>query len=91
MGVAEASTMQHTHAQAQGNRIILQFDSLDEALRLFSPWRGAAPRAQAAAQIHKALEAVGLAVEVRVKDRAVAQLGEGEPRGALFSLLQPAA
>lgn len=82
--------MPNTRAAAHDNRIVLQFDSLDDALRLFSPWRGAGPRAQAASQIHSALAAVGLAVEVQVKGRAVALLGAGEPRGALFSLLQPA-
>lgn len=78
-------------AQAHNNQIVLQFDSLDDALRLFTPWRGAGPRMQAASQIHSALAAAGLAVEVRVKDRPVALLGLGEPSGVLFSLLQPAA
>lgn len=83
--------MPQTRAEAHDNRIILQFDTLDDALRLFTPWRGAGPRLQAASQIHSALAAVGLAVEVRVKGRAVAHLGSGEPSGVLFSLLQPAA
>ena len=78
-------------AVAHDNHIVLQFETLDDALRLFSPWRGAGPRAQAASQIHSALAAAGLAVEVQVKGRAVAQLGAGEPRGVLFTLLQPAA
>ncbi len=82
--------MPNTRAQAHDNRIVLQFDSLEDALRLFSPWRGAAPRFQAAAQINQALETVGLAVVVQVKGRAVAELGQGEPRGALLTLLQPA-
>ena len=76
---------------ADGSRIVLQFDTLDDALKLFSPWRGAAPRVEAAAKIHSALAAVGLGVEVRVKDRAVAELGNGEIRGPILSLLQPAA
>lgn len=80
-----------SRAEAHENRIVLQFDTLDDALRLFSPWRGAGPRVQAASQIHAALSAAGLAVEVRVKGRPVAELGAGEPRGVLFSLLQPAA
>lgn len=83
--------MPQIRAEAHDNRIVLQFDTLDDALRLFSPWRGAGPRFQAAAQIHSALEAVGLAVVVEVKGRAVAELGAGEPRGPLFTLLQPAA
>lgn len=84
--------MPPTQAQAEGNHIVLQFETLDDALRLFTPWRGAGPRVQAATQIHAALVAVGLAVEVRVKGRAVAELGHGEPHGPLFALLQqPAA
>lgn len=78
-------------AQAHDNQIVLHFESLDDALRLFSPWRGAGPRIQAASQIHSALAAAGLAVEVQVNGRSVAQLGLGEPSGVLFSLLQPAA
>jgi len=78
-------------AEAHGNRIVLQFDSLDDALKLFTPWKGAGPRVQAASQIHSALEAAGLVVEVRVKDRPVAHLGMGDLRGPLISLLQPAA
>ncbi|MGC8760785.1 MAG: hypothetical protein ACP5VC_12565 [Bryobacteraceae bacterium] len=69
------------------NRIILHFDTLEDALRLFSPWRGAAPRAQAAQQIHHALSSVGLLLEVRIQGRPVAELGSVAPHGPLFSLL----
>ncbi len=82
--------MSSPSAEAQGNRIVLQFESLDDALKLFSPWKGAGPRVQAASQIHQALEAAGLTVELRVKGRPVAQLGTCELRGPLLALLQPA-
>ncbi|MGQ9918556.1 MAG: hypothetical protein ACUVS7_14155 [Bryobacteraceae bacterium] len=78
-------------AEAETNRIILHFETLEDALRLFSPWRGAAPRAQAAQQIHHALSSVGLLLEVRVQGRPVAELGSAQPRGPLFSLLNGSA
>jgi hypothetical protein len=79
--------MMPAKAEAETNRIILHFETLEDALRLFSPWRGAAPRAQAAQQIHHALSSVGLLLEVRVQGRPVAELGSAQPRGPLFSLL----
>jgi len=74
-------------AEAENTRIILHFETLEDALRLFSPWRGAAPRAQAAQQIHHALSSAGLQLEVRIQGRPVAELGSSRPRGPLFSLL----
>jgi hypothetical protein len=79
------------HAEAHGNHIVLQFESLDDAMRLFNPWRGAAPRAQAAAQIHQALANAGLALSVEVKGRSVAELGYGKMSGPLVALLAPLA
>lgn len=78
-------------AEAETNRIILHFETLEDALRLFSPWRGAAPRAQAAQQIHLALSSVGLLLEVRIQGRTVAELGSAQPRGPLFTLLNGSA
>lgn len=74
-------------AEVESNRIVLHFETLEDALRLFSPWRGAVPRAQAAQQIHHALSSVGLQLEVRIQGRPVAELGSSAPRGPLFSLL----
>lgn len=71
-----------------GQRIVLQFESLEEVMKLLSPWRGVSTRAMAAMQIHHALAAAGIEVEVRVKGRPVAELGTGEMRGSLLSLLQ---
>ncbi|MCS7044399.1 MAG: hypothetical protein N2036_11870 [Bryobacteraceae bacterium] len=79
--------MTPARAEADRNRIILHFDTLEDALRLFSPWRGAAPRAQAAQQIHHALSSVGLRLEVRIQGRPVAELGSIAPHGPLFTLL----
>jgi len=79
--------MRPARAEAEQNRIVLHFDSLEDALRLFSPWRGAAPRTQAAQQIHLALSSVGLLLEVRIQGRAVAELGSAAPHGPLFALL----
>jgi hypothetical protein len=75
------------NVELDGNRIILHFDRLEDALRLLSPWREARTRADVASRIHEALNAVGLAVELRVKGRPVAELGEGEARGSLLSLV----
>ncbi len=79
--------MTPARAEAERNRIILHFETLEDALRLFSPWRGAGPRAQAAQQIHHALSSVGLLLEVRIQGRPVAELGSVAPHGPLFSLL----
>lgn len=79
--------MTPARAEAEKNRIILHFETLEDALRLFSPWRGAGPRAQAAQQIHHALSSVGLRLEVRIQGRPVAELGSVAPHGPLFSLL----
>lgn len=73
--------------EAAGKRIVLQFDSLEEVMKLLSPWRGASTRAQAATQIHHALAAAGIEVELRVKGCPVAELGAGQMRGSLLSLL----
>lgn len=82
--------MTNATVDAAGSRIILQFDCLDDALRLLTPWKGSVPRAQAARQIHGALHAVGLGMEVKVKGRTVVELGQDEMRGPLLALLDPA-
>lgn len=74
-----------------GNRIVLHFESLDEALQLLSPWKGVRPRAEAVNQITKALSAVGLCLEIKVKGRQVAELVSGQLRGPLATLLGPTA
>lgn len=69
------------------NRIILHFDSLESAMQLFSPWKGVHRRAEAVEQIGKALAAVGLNVEIRVKGRRFAELVSGRLRGPILTLL----
>jgi len=73
--------------ESDGNRIILHFDDLEHALQLLKPWNGAQRRADAARMVHKALESVGIVVEVKVKGRTVAEMGVGDMRGSLISLL----
>jgi hypothetical protein len=73
--------------ESDGNRIILHFDDLEQALQLLKPWNCTQRRAEAARMVNQALESVGLILEVRVKGRAVAEMGLGDLRGSLFSLL----
>ena len=73
--------------ESAGNRIILQFESLDQAMGLLRPWHAEKLRAEAASTITRALEAVGLVVEVRVKGRAVAEVGLGGFHGSLLQLI----
>jgi hypothetical protein len=73
--------------ESDGNRIILNFDDLEHALQLLKPWNGATRRADAARMVNQALEAVGIVLEVRIKGRAVAEIGMGDMRGSLISLL----
>jgi hypothetical protein len=73
--------------ESAGNRIILHFQDLEEALQMLKPWPGAERRADAARCVHHALESVGLILEVRVKGTPVAQMGLADLRGSLLSLL----
>jgi hypothetical protein len=69
------------------NRIILHFDTLEQAMSLLSPWTGAERRVDATQRIHQALEAAGLSLEVRVKGRSIAEMGAGRFSGSLLRLL----
>ena len=82
--------MQGASVQAEDRCIILNFESLTDAMQLLAPWKGAGPRLQAAAQVHGALRAVGVGMEVRVKGRTVAELGHEHMTGSLLTLIQPA-
>jgi len=73
--------------ESSGNRIQLHFDTLEQALQLFSPWKGANRRAEAANEIHQALAAVGLQMEVWVKGVRVAAIGASEFKGSLLRML----
>ncbi len=73
--------------ESVGNRIILHFETLEDALQLLSPWRGIRDRAEAVRLIAKALCAVALNVEVRVKGRVLAEVVAGKLTGPLLSLL----
>ncbi len=63
-------------SESCGDRIVLQFDSLEDARRLFTPWRDAVPCARAARKIHRALIRAGMALDVQVNGRCVAALGQ---------------
>jgi len=80
-------TMSAPMVETDQNRIVLNFDSLDQALQLLKPWAHPQLRADAARKIHGALEAVGLQLEVRVKGVPVAQMGSGDFHGSLLALL----
>jgi hypothetical protein len=73
--------------ESTGNRIILHFDSLEDALQLLSPWHGANRRAEVAEEIHRALQAIGVRMELNVKGHTVAELGLGDLRGSALTLL----
>lgn len=80
--------MSAPNVEATGNRIILDFESLDEAMRLLVPWPNAAKRADMTAKLSEALTSIGLAVELRVKGRSVAEFEGGSMRGSLLSLIR---
>jgi hypothetical protein len=71
-----------------GKRIILEFETLEQALMLLKPWRAENSRAAAAARIHESLTAVGLQMELRVRGKSVAEFGDGAFRGSLCALLR---
>jgi hypothetical protein len=74
--------------EASGNRIILNFDSLEEALRLLMPWPTAGKRAEVTTKLSESLAAIGLAVELRVKGRSVVEFADGGMSGSLLSLIR---
>jgi|GEM_PF-2318324 len=80
--------MRTPNVETTGNRIILDFESLDEAMRLLVPWPNASKRADMTAKLNEALTAIGLAVELRVKGRSVAEFEGGSMRGSLLSLIR---
>lgn len=77
--------------ESRDNWIVLNFETLDQALQLLSPWKDARHRKDALQQITKALSAVGLCVEIKVKGRRIAELVAGQIRGPIVALLGPAA
>ena len=83
----EEKQMGAPNVEAMGNRIILDFESLDEAMRLLMPWPNAAKRADVAVKLSESIAAIGLAVELRVKGRSVAEFEGGSMRGSLLNLI----
>ena len=81
-------TMSAPTVEAAGNRIILDFESMEAALRLLAPWPNAGKRADLTARLSESLAAIGVAVELRVKGRSVAEFAGGSMRGSLLSLIR---
>ena len=85
--------MPHSQVEASGNRVVLHFDSLEDAMRLLSPRRGSKPPIVAAEGIHAALGAAGLAMEIRVGGHMLVKLGATRsvlaPRRDLKDFLVP--
>ena len=83
--------MPFSQVEASGNRVVLHFDSLEDAMRLLSPWRSSKPRTAAAEGIHAALGAAGLAMEIRVQGHMLVELGAAHAGigGPLAALLHP--
>jgi hypothetical protein len=79
--------MSAPNVEAAGNRIILDFESLEEAMRLLMPWPNAAKRADVAAKLSESLSAIGVAVELRVRGTSVAEFAGGTMRGSLLNLI----
>ncbi len=69
-------------------RIILTFESLEQAMRIFQPWHGGRQRAEAASQVRQALGAIGLTLEVRVNNRSIAEVGPDGMHGSLLRLIE---
>ena len=75
--------------ESKDNRIVLHFETLDQALQLLSPWKDLRHRKDAAEQITKALSAIGLCLEIKVKGRQIAEFVAGKIRGPIVALLGP--
>ncbi|MBE0660175.1 MAG: hypothetical protein IH602_20955 [Bryobacteraceae bacterium] len=79
--------MSAPNVEAVGNKIILDFETLEEAMRLLVPWPNAMKRAEVASKLSESLAGIGLAVELRVKGRSVAEFTGGSMRGSLLNLV----
>lgn len=73
--------------RSEGNRIILNFPTLQAAMVLLQPWTDKVKRLELTEHIHQALLAAGLILEVRVKGISMACLGAGAKTGAILQLL----
>ncbi len=70
-----------------GQRIVLDFPSLQAAFEMLRPWSGQSKRAEMADRLHEALKAVGLSLEVKIQGRPMAELGSASRGGILLKLL----
>ncbi len=74
-------------ARGEGDRIILDFPSLQAAFQMLQPWSGQAKRADLADRLHEALKSVGLSLEVKVQGKPMAELGSRAKGGVILRLL----
>ena len=63
---------------SEGNQIVLDFETLADALRLWKPWSDAVRRLEVTEVLHRGLAAAGLNLQLRVQGRPVADLGGDE-------------
>ncbi|MBL8233044.1 MAG: hypothetical protein JNL98_31390 [Bryobacterales bacterium] len=71
----------------EGNRIVLDFESLADALKLWKPWGDRLRRLQVTDLLHEALSSAGVSMELRVKGKPVAELGGDEKSGLALRLI----
>jgi hypothetical protein len=77
----------NVRVHGEDNRIILDFDSLGEALQLWKPWCDGKRRTEITQLLHQALHGAGLCLEVRVQGRCVMTLGMAQASGLALQLL----
>ncbi|HBY63941.1 MAG TPA: hypothetical protein DEH78_29295 [Solibacterales bacterium] len=71
----------------EGNRIVLDFPSLQSAFQMLQPWSGKEKRAELFNRLHEALRMAGLSLVVQVKGRIMAELGADAKGGPVLKLL----
>lgn len=73
---------------SEGTQIVLDFETLADALRLWKPWTDAVRRLEVTEVLHRGLAAAGLSLQLRVQGRTVADLGGEEKSGIALRLLE---
>lgn len=71
----------------EGNRIVLEFDSLADALKLWKPWGDRIRRLEVTDLLHEALASAGISLELRVQGKSVAELGGEAKTGLALRLI----
>ncbi|MCS7025528.1 MAG: hypothetical protein NZV14_12075 [Bryobacteraceae bacterium] len=76
-----------TKVFGEGNRIILDFETLADALRFWKPWGDCMRRVEVTELLHNALSSVGVSLELRVQGKSVAELGGDVKSGLALRLI----